>query len=59
MVAALNVRRVVAMFGGDFETARLDGVAEEVAKEVTGTRRASYGDLFLAAFEGHPSGRTS
>ena len=28
------------------------GVAEEVVKEVTGTRRASYGDLFLAAFEG-------
>ena len=54
MVSALNVRRVVAMFGGDFETARLHGVAEEVAKEVTGTRRASYGDLFLAAFEGTP-----
>jgi DNA-binding CsgD family transcriptional regulator len=29
-------------------------VAEEVAKEVTGIRRASYGDLFLAAFEGAP-----
>lgn len=52
MVTALNVRRVVAMFGGDFETARILGVAEEVAKEVTGTRRASYGDLLLAAFEG-------
>jgi DNA-binding CsgD family transcriptional regulator len=54
MVGALNVRRVVAMFGGDFETARLHGVAEEVAKEMTGIRRASYGDLFLAAFEGTP-----
>ena len=54
MVGALNVRRVVAMFGGDFETARVHGVAEEVAKEVTGTLRVSYGDLFLAAFEGIP-----
>jgi DNA-binding CsgD family transcriptional regulator len=54
MVTALNVRRVVAMYGGDFETARTQGVAEEVAKEVTGTRRASYGELFLAAFEGTP-----
>ena len=54
MVGALNVRRVVAMWGGDFETARVQGVAEEVAKQVTGTRRASYGDLFLAAFEGIP-----
>ena len=39
---------------GDFETARALGVAEEVAKQVTGTRRVSYGDLFLAAFEGSP-----
>ena len=54
LVAALNVRRVVAMFAGDFETARTQGVIEEVLKQVTGTRRASYGDLFLAAFEGLP-----
>ena len=54
MVMALNVRRVVAMFGGDFDTARTLGVAEDVAKQVTGTRRSSYGELFLAAFEGVP-----
>ncbi|HET6940214.1 MAG TPA: LuxR C-terminal-related transcriptional regulator, partial [Nocardioides sp.] len=54
LIVALNVRRVVAMYGGDFGTARAEGVAEEVAKQVTGTRRASYGDLFLAAFEGVP-----
>ncbi len=54
LVAALNVRRVVAMFAGDFETARTQGVIEEVLKQVTGTRRASYGGLFLAAFEGLP-----
>lgn len=52
MVMALNVRRVVLMFAGDFETARALGVAEEVVKQVTGARRASYGELFLAAFEG-------
>ncbi|MDH2413772.1 LuxR family transcriptional regulator [Nocardioides sp. CER19] len=54
LVTALNVRRVVAMFAGDFDAARSEGVAEEVAKQVTGTRRASYGDLFQAAFEGDP-----
>jgi DNA-binding CsgD family transcriptional regulator len=54
LVGALNVRRVVAVWGGDFETARSLGVAEEVVKQVTGTRRASYGDLFLAAYEGRP-----
>ena len=54
LVMALNVRRVVAMFAGDFEAARRHGVAEEVVKQVTGTRRVSYGDLFLAAFEGVP-----
>jgi DNA-binding CsgD family transcriptional regulator len=42
------------MFGGDFETARAQGVVEDVLKQVTGIRRASYGDLFLAAFEGVP-----
>ena len=54
MVPAVNVHRVVAMWAGDFETARTQGVLEEVLKQVTGTRRASYGDLFLAAFEGVP-----
>ena len=54
MVAALNVRRVVDMWAGDFEAARIQAVTEDVVKQVTGTRRASYGDLFLAAFEGEP-----
>ena len=54
MIAALNVRRVVDMWAGDFASARAHGVAEEVAKQVTGTRRASYGDLFQAALEGAP-----
>ena len=54
MVAALNVRRVVDMWAGDFEAARTQAVTEDVVKQVTGTRRASYGDLFLAAFEGEP-----
>ena len=54
LVAALNVRRVVAMFGGDFETARSLGVTEDVVKQLTGTRRASYGALFLTAYEGRP-----
>jgi DNA-binding CsgD family transcriptional regulator len=54
LVSALNVRRVVAMFGGDFASGRSLGVAEEIVKQVTGTRRASYGELFLAAYEGPP-----
>jgi DNA-binding CsgD family transcriptional regulator len=54
LVVALNVRRVVAMWGGDFESARSLGVAEEVVKQVTGARRASYGELFFAAYEGRP-----
>ena len=54
MVRALNVRRVVAMFAGNVEAAGSLGVTEEVVKQVTGTRRASYGDLFLAAYEGTP-----
>jgi DNA-binding CsgD family transcriptional regulator len=29
-------------------------VTEEVAKQVTGTRRASYGDLFVTAYDGNP-----
>jgi DNA-binding CsgD family transcriptional regulator len=54
LVVALNVRRVVDMYAGDFAKARADGMAELVVKQVTGTRRASYGDLFQAAFEGAP-----
>ena len=42
------------MFGGDFETARPRAWPRRSLKQVTGTRRASYGDLFLAAFEGLP-----
>jgi DNA-binding CsgD family transcriptional regulator len=52
LVSALNVHRVVAVWAGDFQTARSLGVEEEVAKGVTGTRRASYGALFLAAYQG-------
>ena len=54
MVAALNVRRVVDMWAGNFQEARTLGVAEDLAKQVTGTRRVSYGDLFQAALEGAP-----
>jgi DNA-binding CsgD family transcriptional regulator len=54
LVVSLNVRRVIAMFGGDFVTTRALGDAEQAVKEVTGARRASYGALFLAAYEGSP-----
>jgi DNA-binding CsgD family transcriptional regulator len=54
VVTALNVRRVVAQLAGDVEAARTLGVTEEVVKQVTGTRRASYGDLFATAYEGRP-----
>jgi DNA-binding CsgD family transcriptional regulator len=54
LVSALNVHRVVLIWSGDIEAASELGVEEEVVKEVTGTRRASYGDLFLAAYQGLP-----
>ncbi len=54
LAVALNVRRVVAIWCGDFDTATLLGVEEQVVKEVTGTRRASYGHLFLLAYQGQP-----
>jgi DNA-binding CsgD family transcriptional regulator len=54
LAAALNVRRVVAMWRGDFDTARSLAVTEDGVKQLTGTRRASYGGLFLAAYEGRP-----
>ncbi|MBB5083704.1 LuxR family transcriptional regulator [Nonomuraea endophytica] len=50
---ALNVRRVIALWRGDVEHARELGMEESAVKEATGTRRASYGDLFLLAYQGH------
>ena len=58
LAAALNVRRVVAIWCGDFDTATSLGVEEQVVKEVTGTHRASYGGLFLAAYQGIPEEAT-
>jgi DNA-binding CsgD family transcriptional regulator len=51
---ALNAHRVVAIWRGDFETATTLGVEEEVVKQVSTTARASYGSLFLAAYQGRP-----
>lgn len=50
---ALNAHRVVLLWRGDVERMRVLGLEEEAAKQVTGTRRSSYGDLFLYAFQGH------
>ncbi|MEU1393116.1 MULTISPECIES: BREX system ATP-binding domain-containing protein [unclassified Nonomuraea] len=50
---ALNVRRVIALWRGDVEFARELGLEESTVKQVTGTRRVSYGDLFLLAYRGH------
>ena len=50
---ALNAHRVIALWRGDVEQARQLGVEEQTVKEVTGTQRASYGDLFLLAYQGH------
>ena len=50
---ALNAHRVIALWRGDVERARQLGVEEQTVKEVTGTQRASYGDLFLLAYQGH------
>ena len=58
LAVALNVRRVVAIWCGDFESATALGVEEEVVKEVTGLRRASYGGLLLVAYQGHPEQAT-
>jgi DNA-binding CsgD family transcriptional regulator len=52
LVAALNVHRVVSIWCGDFETASSLGLTEEAVKDVTGVRRASYGALVLAAYQG-------
>jgi DNA-binding CsgD family transcriptional regulator len=58
LASALNVRRVVDIWCGDFETAAALGVEEQVVKEVTGTHRASYGGLFLTAYHGAPEEAT-
>ncbi|MEV8631292.1 AAA family ATPase [Streptosporangium sp. NPDC051023] len=50
---ALNVHRVIALWRGDVEYARELGLEESTVKEVTGTRRVSYGNLFLLAYQGH------
>jgi ATP/maltotriose-dependent transcriptional regulator MalT len=48
------VHRSVAIWRGDFEAAASLGVEEDAVKDVTGTRRASYGALFMAAYQGRP-----
>jgi DNA-binding CsgD family transcriptional regulator len=58
LAAALNVHRGVAVWAGDLERASSLGVEERVVKEVTGTQRASYGDLLLVAHQG-PAERAS
>ena len=50
---ALNAYRVCLLWRGDVERARALGLEEEAVKQATGTRRASYGDLFLLAYQGH------
>ena len=52
MAAGLNVQRGVAVWGGDVERAISLGVEERIVKEVTGTQRASYGELLLVAYQG-------
>jgi DNA-binding CsgD family transcriptional regulator len=54
LAIALNLRRMVSIWCGDPEGARSLGVEEQAVKQMTGTRRASYGDLFLAACRGRP-----
>ena len=50
---ALNACRVIALWRGDVAQARTLGVEEQTVKDVTGTQRVSYGDLFLLAYRGH------
>jgi DNA-binding CsgD family transcriptional regulator len=54
LASALNVQRAVATWRGDLERATLLGAEEDAVKEVTQTRRASYGALFVAAYQGRP-----
>jgi DNA-binding CsgD family transcriptional regulator len=55
LAAALNVHRSIAIWRGDFETATSLGVEENAVKDVTNTRRTSYGALLLAAYQGRPA----
>ncbi|WP_433194636.1 AAA family ATPase [Nocardia sp. CA-107356] len=52
LASALNMYRVTAVRCGDLEAATSLGVEEDIVKDVTGTRRASYGALFHAAYRG-------
>jgi ATP/maltotriose-dependent transcriptional regulator MalT len=52
LASALNMHRAGVVMCGELETGALLGVEEDIVKEVTGTRRASYGALFLAAYQG-------
>jgi DNA-binding CsgD family transcriptional regulator len=54
LAAALNVRRGVETWCGEFGAATALGIEEQITKEVTGTRRASYGGLLLTAYLGQP-----
>ena len=50
--AALNATACRAILCGDFEAATSLGAEEVAVKEVTGARKASYGALLLAAYQG-------
>jgi DNA-binding CsgD family transcriptional regulator len=50
--AALNANRVLAILRGDFELAMSLGVEEDAVMGATGARRASYGAMLLAAYQG-------
>jgi hypothetical protein len=53
--AALNAHRVLAVLRGDLDAAASLGVEEIAVKDVTGARKASYGALLLAAYQGRPA----
>jgi DNA-binding CsgD family transcriptional regulator len=59
LAGALNVQRVAAVWLGDVERASSLGLEERIVKEVTGTQRASYGDLFIVAYQGVPDRASS
>lgn len=54
LARALNAHRVLTVLRGDLGAAASQGVEERAMKELTGTRRTSYGDLLLAAYRGRP-----
>jgi DNA-binding CsgD family transcriptional regulator len=58
LAIALNLRRMVSIWCGETEVAASLAVEEHAVKQMTGTRRASYGDLFLAACRGRPEQAT-